>query len=182
MKRVLFFVIAPVGAAFGVLACETATNLDVSYAAPDAADAANAATDPDAGAGADANADAGVDADAGTGERVVLEGCPCDPAAGLGCCVTSTGAFCTDDLTTCSDARGAWLRCAKRDPVFESECCWMGSGAGSMTRFAAACDGGPTACLTDADCIGTGQKCQTNTCAGFEIGQCAATQPPCPNP
>jgi hypothetical protein len=172
--KALLYVLAPLGAAFALFGCETATNLDVSYAAPDAGDAA---TSSDADLAADA------DADAGTGDLVVVEGCPCDQAAGLGCCITSTGAFCTDDLTTCSDAKGSWLRCAKRDPVFESECCWTGTGgAGSMTRFASVCDGGPTACLTDADCAGTGQTCQTNTCSGFKFGQCGTTKPACPTP
>ena len=114
MKRVLF-VLGPLVAALGAFACESATNLDVSYAAPDSATA-------DAGA-----SDAAPDADAGTEELVPLEGCPCDQASGLGCCVTPTGAFCTNDFATCNDAKGAWLRCAKRDFTFESECCWEGS-------------------------------------------------------
>jgi hypothetical protein len=170
MKRLLFL-IAPVLSAFAVFACESATNLDVSYAAPDSATGAS-----DAGAGADADADP----DGATGDLLVLEACPCDQAAGLGCCVTPAGAFCTNDLGTCNDAKGAWLRCAKRDYTFESECCWQGSGAGSQTRFASACDGGPTACLTDEDCSGTGQTCKTTTCAGFKFGQCATSPPACP--
>lgn len=151
-----------------LLACESATNLDVSYAGPDgggdavAADAANPAPDG--------------------GEPTLFEGCPCDQSAGLGCCVTSAGAFCTDDFGTCNGAKGEWLRCSKRDPVFESECCWEGSGTGAQTRFAAACDGGPTACLTDADCVGTGQACKTTTCSGFTFGQCAQAAPSCPTP
>lgn len=156
-----------------VLACESATNLDVSYAPPNAATAdaatAEAATDPDGGGG-----------EASTGDLTVLEGCPCDQAAGLGCCVTPTGAFCTNDHATCTADKGEFLRCARRDPTFESECCWNGSGAGATTRFAAACKDGPTACLTDADCAGTGQTCKTETCFGFKFGQCAPTAPACP--
>lgn len=166
MTRVLY-IFGPLVAALGAFACESATNLDVSYAAPDAA--------TDAGA-----SDADPDADAGSGELIAVEGCPCDRASGLGCCLTPTGAFCTNDFGTCNDAKGAWLRCAKRDFTFESECCWQGSGVGSQTRFAAACDGGPTACLTDLDCSGTGQACKTTTCAGFTVGQCGASPPACP--
>lgn len=150
-----------------LFACESATNLDVSYRA-------------DAG-GSDAFADADPDSEAGTGDLNVLEACPCDPALGLGCCVTSQGAFCTNDHGTCVDAKGEWLRCAKRDMVFESECCWQGSGVGAQTRWASACNDGPTACLTDSDCAGTGQsKCSTATCSGFTFGQCAAEAPKCP--
>ena len=151
------------------LACETATNLDVSYAAPDAASPA------EAGAGAG-------DADAAPLPPTVVEACPCDLAAGLGCCVTAAGAFCTNDLDECVSAKGEWLRCARREPAFESECCWSGSGIGAVTRFAAVCDDGRTACLTDADCAGTGQTCKTRACAGFTRGQCAATPPACPSP
>ena len=152
-----------------VLACESATNLDVSYATPDGgnADAAGSDADPDAG-----------EADSAT--PVLLEGCPCDQSAGFGCCVTPTGAFCTNDHDTCTGEKGEFLRCSRRDPSFESECCWLGSGAGATTRFAAACDGGPTACLGDTDCIGTGQTCKTSTCAGFTFGQCASAAPACP--
>ena len=155
--------------AAGVLAaCESATNLDVSYATADASSDASS------------NADGEPDGEAGVLEPSVLEGCPCDPSSGLGCCVTTTGAFCTNDHDTCTGEKGEFLRCARRDPTFESECCWLGSGVGATTRFAAACDGGPTACLTDSDCIGTGQTCKTSTCAGFTFGQCGATAPPCP--
>jgi hypothetical protein len=153
-----------------LFACESATNLDVSYAADGGSDAGpDVAVDPDA------------EADAGPVEPTVLEGCPCDQASGLGCCVTPTGAFCTNDHTTCTSAKGEWLRCARREPAFESECCWQGSGVGAMTRFAAVCDG-PTACLTDADCTGTGASCKTTTCSGFTFGQCGTTAPSCPGP
>ena len=152
-----------------LVACESATNLDVSYAAPDAG--ADVATDADPDAG-----EAGP-----IGQVTVLEGCPCDTASGLGCCVTPNGAFCTNDHTTCAAEKGEFLRCAKREAAFESECCWLGSGAGATTRFAAVCDDGPTACLANDDCIGaTHPTCAKTTCAGFEFGQCAATPPACP--
>lgn len=153
------------------LACESATNLDVAYSAADGGSAV------DAGDGGDAAPDGG---ELPTISEV--EGCPCDPASGLGCCVTGSGAFCTNNADECSSAKGEWLRCAHRDPTFESECCWSGSGAGATTRFASACDGGPAACLTDNDCAGTGQPCKTVTCAGFRFGQCAANPPSCPSP
>lgn len=169
MKR-LALILGPLVTAFAAFACESATNLDVSYAGSDAGnDASTSDVDPDADAGAS------------TGELPALEGCPCDQASGLGCCVTKEGAFCTNDFATCNDAKGAWLRCAKRDSTFESECCWQGNGgAGSQTRFAASCDGGTTACLTDEDCSGTGQTCQWTTCSGFKVGQCGTTKPACP--
>jgi len=149
-----------------VLACETATNLDVSYAGADASTDAS-------------DVDGGPDGSVATNE---VEGCPCDTSAGLGCCVTAAGAYCTNNLEDCTGAKGTWLRCAHRDAVFESECCWNGSGVGAQTRFAVACDGGPAACLTNADCTGTNQPCSTVTCAGFTFGQCAATPPACPTP
>lgn len=168
-RRLTIIVLVSVLVGAGALACESATNLDVSYALPDAA--------------TDASPEAGdADPDAGSGEITVVEGCPCDPTQGLGCCVTAANAFCTDDHDTCTAAKGEFLRCARRDHVFESECCWAGSGAGATTRFAATCDGGPTACLTNADCTGTGQPCMTTTCAGFTFGQCATTAPACPQP
>lgn len=151
------------------LACESATNLDVAYAPPDAGSTDASAGDVDGSAKNDA-------------EPAFVEGCPCDPTLGLGCCVTGSGAFCTNDLGECSSAKGEWLRCARRDPTFESECCWSGSGAGAVTRFASACKDGPSACLTDADCAGTGQPCKTVTCSGFTFGQCAANAPACPSP
>lgn len=170
LMRRLAILIVPVT---GALACETATNLDVAYAAPDAAPDASTADAADAGQAA---------ADATPGEVTTVEGCPCDQAQGLGCCVTASNAFCTNDHDTCTAAKGEYLRCSRRDPTFESECCWAGTGTGATTRFAAACDGGPTACLADADCTGTGQPCMTATCAGFTFGQCAASAPACPSP
>jgi hypothetical protein len=154
---------------FVLLACESATNLEVSYVD----DAGSDAAPPDAAP------EAGPDP---PGKLLVLEGCPCDPASGHGCCVTATSAFCTNDYAICAGAKGEWLRCAKRDSTFESECCWAGTGAGATTRWAAACTDGTTACLTDVDCAGTGQSCKTATCAGFTFGQCAAAPPSCPVP
>ena len=166
MSSRVLFLLAPLAL---VVACESATNLDVSYATPDAGADAATGGDPDAG-------EAGP-----TGEITVLDACPCDTAAGLGCCVTANGAFCTNDHTTCTGEKGEFLRCAHREAAFESECCWRGSGAGATTRFAAVCDDGPTACLTDADCAGaTHPTCSRTKCAGFEFGQCAATPPACP--
>jgi hypothetical protein len=171
LRRIAVLVV-PLAAA---LACESAANLDVSYANVQSGDAsAETGATPDAG-----DPDA---SESGAGELGIVEGCPCDQTAGLGCCVTPNGAFCTNDLGDCTSAKGEWLRCSKRDPAFESECCWSGSGTGAFTRFAATCDGGTTACLMDADCAGTNQACNTVTCAGFTFGQCAPNAPSCPTP
>ena len=147
-------------------ACESAANLDVSYR--DTADS-----------GPPANVDGGDAAD--PENPVVLEGCPCDPSQGLGCCVTAKDAFCTHSEIACAAEKGELIKCSKYDPNSQSECCWHGSGAGALAAYAIGCDGGPTACLTNADCPDSG-KCSVNTCAGFQFGACGDTIPACPAP
>ena len=154
---------AVAGALVAVIACQSATNLDVAYKNSDAGSTDR--TEPDGGDAGDA------------GGPVVLEGCPCDPSTGQGCCVTAKDAFCTDSPTICANEHGALLGCAHRDPLSESECCWHGSGAGALTALAAQCTGA-TACLADTDCA-PGVKCETNTCAGFTFGACGS-KPACP--
>jgi hypothetical protein len=155
----------------GLVACESATNLDVRYG--DAASAIEGSLD---------DADAGGEAGAATG---VLFGCPCDERAGEGCCMPSAGKpFCTSDQTVCTEAKGTHLRCVGPEVTTESVCCWRGSGAGAQTALAAACDGGPAACTTNTDCAGTGQTCALARCFGgaITIGACGKTPPTCPQP
>lgn len=157
----------------GLVACESATNLDVRYG--DAATAIEGSVE---------------DADGGgeTGDRgmVVLSGCPCDETMGEGCCMPSAGKpFCTTDQTVCADAKGIHLRCVRPEVATESMCCWRGSGATAQTGLAAACDGGPAACLANTDCAGTGETtCALARCFGgaITIGACGPTPPTCPQP
>ena len=159
-------------------ACESATNLDVTFG-----DASNALESGTAGDGQAA-------ADAGEGGAVVmpagLSGCPCDPTAGLGCCMPGSGKpFCTEDTAVCASRMGTHIRCVRPDPSSESVCCWHGAGAGAVTALAAACDGGPTACSTDGDCAGSGATtCAMAVCFGgtITIGACGTVPPTCPQP
>jgi hypothetical protein len=165
--------------AFGasLVACEAATNLDVTYG--------DASTALETGAAAD-----GESADGGEAGAVAvpngISGCPCDPTAGLGCCMPGSGKpFCTEDTSVCAIRMGTHIRCVRPDPSSESVCCWHGSGAGAVTALAAACDGGPTACSTDSDCAGSGAtKCAMAECFGgsIVIGACGTVPPTCPQP
>jgi hypothetical protein len=163
-------------ATFGALAaCRSAVNLDVTYR--------------DASPTADASDDGG---EAGIPPGTQLEGCPCDEAAGFGCCVTSVGpSFCTTDLGQCEAEQGVFMKCFRPDPNTESECCWHGDVVGSsksQTAYAAYCDGGPPACATDNDCRNfaqTQRTCLVKLCgtAGPQIGVCGAeggAPPACP--
>jgi hypothetical protein len=163
---------------FALTACESATNLDVTYG------------------DAHTSTEASVDAeDAGTpGQGIpALPGCPCDELAGLGCCFTPPGQepFCTDSVSFCASRKGILFRCAQPNPLTESACCWhLGAGntaAGASTAYASACDGGAPACTSDGDCAGTKFKCQMPTCpgmaaSGIGVGASAETPPPCPTP
>jgi len=159
-------------------ACESATNLDVTYS-----DASTAALE--SGPTADGQA-----AEAGEAGAVVvpqgISGCPCDPTEGLGCCMPAAGQpFCTGDTSVCANRMGTHLRCVRPDPSTESVCCWHGTGSGAVTALAAVCDGGPTACSADTDCAGTGEtKCAMAVCFGgtIAIGACGSVPPTCPQP
>lgn len=153
-----------------LVACESATNLDVVYA------------------------DASADVEAAVDGAPVLPpntfpGCPCDEKAGLGCCVRKTGEepFCTSDPDLCTMRGGAYLRCGRGDSTTESVCCWSytvkNQSAGAVTALASACDGGmgTIACTDDSDCSGTDHKtCNTSTCGAIKLGQCADAPPSCP--
>jgi hypothetical protein len=157
----------------GLVACESATNLDVRYGD---ASAAIEASSGDAGAG-----EGGA---TGTGTPV-FAGCPCDEQQGQGCCLPSAGGpFCTTDETFCASATGTHLKCVRPDINSESVCCWRGSGATARTALAAVCDGGPAACVTDGDCAGTGETCAIARCFGgtITIGACGKAPPTCPQP
>ena len=159
-----------------LVACESATNLDVTYG-----DASNALE-------SGAAADGGELADGGEAGAIVvpptLSGCPCDPRAGLGCCMPGSGKpFCTEDTSVCASRMGTHIRCVRPDPSSESVCCWHGAGSGAVTALAAACDGGPTACSSDSDCAGSGTtKCAMAVCFGgtIAIGACGTVPPTCP--
>ncbi len=168
-----------VGLVGALAACESAANLDVTFGD------ASAALQGDASPG---GGDVGA-ADAGDADAVVvtatLVGCPCDTREGLGCCMPATGKpFCTPDTTVCASAQGTQLRCIRPDPSSESTCCWHGTGAGAETALASACDGGPTACSSDSDCAGTGQKCAMASCfkGTIAIGACGTVASTCPQP
>jgi hypothetical protein len=140
-----------------LLACESAANLDVVYSA---------------GTASDAGTDAGI-AEASVEE---VEGCPCDERQGLGCCVAKSGVpYCTGNQEQCALEKGLLLKCFRGDWTSESECCWYQGG----TRLTVACDGGPPACLTKADCK-NGAECATIDCNGIVVGACGATKPTCP--
>jgi hypothetical protein len=158
-------------------ACESATNLDVTFGDASAALQGDASVDGEA-------ADAG-DSGAIPVITPTLAGCPCDTTEGLGCCMPATGnPFCTPDTSVCAGAQGTQLRCVRPDPLSESTCCWHGTGAGAQTALASACDGGPTACSSDSDCAGTGQKCAMASCfkGTIAIGACGTVAPTCPQP
>jgi len=165
------------GLGLALSACESATNLDVTYG--------------DSGAALETGAPGDGEApEAGEGGAIIvlpgLSGCPCDPSAGLGCCMPGSGKpFCTGDTTVCASRMGTHLRCVRPDPTTESVCCWHGSGSGAVTALAAVCDGGPAACSSDSDCEGSGQtKCAMAVCFGgtIAIGACGSVPPTCPQP
>jgi hypothetical protein len=160
-------------AALGLAACESATNLDVTYG--DASAALEAST----------SADGQGDAPMPMPTSAVVSGCPCDESAGLGCCIPAGGTpFCTADTTVCTQQRGVHVKCGHPDPQSESACCWHvadDGGAGSVAALAATCAAGLTACLVASDCAGSGQTtCATVLCHGLTIGACGATAPACP--
>ena len=156
-----------------LLACESATNLDVAYT-----DASTVVVEASADGG-----EGGVS----SSTQKTFPGCPCDESAGLGCCIQQDGpAFCTADTNYCTSQKGTHLKCGRPDPTTESVCCWSfptpKSAIGAVTALASACDAGPlaTACSTDTDCAGTGaKKCSTVPCGGITIGQCGESPPPC---
>lgn len=159
------------GGAGGVVACQSAVSLDVTYT--------------DAGA-PDAKADGPpmdgmVETPPSSEKGTELEGCPCDETQGLACCVSKVGPpFCTTDLDRCNAEKGAFYRCFGPDRNTESVCCWHGSGEGALTALAAVCSGGPEACLTNTDCTG-GKACKTRDCPqNVKIGACGEDPPACP--
>ncbi len=176
-KLALAAVTAAVAVLVTLSACESATNLDVVYSDASAADS-SASTDASA-----------VD---GGGEAAVLamvSACPCDEAAGLGCCIPASGApFCTEDTAVCIEAKGIHLKCSHPDPLSESACCWHtkadAGGSFVVAALGSTCAAGSSACAIDTDCAGTGEaKCSLSTCAGgVTIGACGPTAPPCPSP
>jgi hypothetical protein len=141
-----------------LVACESATNLNVSYA--------------DAG-------DGGADASANPPE---FAGCPCDTTQGMGCCLTSKGTpFCTPSIALCQSNDGVWLECSHPALNSESDCCWhSGVGVkGSLTSYRTPCDdGGVRACNSDDQCA-AGTTCKKKTCGAVEIGACGQ-DPSCP--
>lgn len=162
---------------FALVACESATNLDVTYGDASAALFEASANDAEAGV---------VVTPPGPPGQGVLPGCPCDESAGLGCCMPAAGKpFCTEDTAVCKQAAGTHLKCVRPDPSTESVCCWNpDTQVGAVTALAAFCDGGVAACTTDGDCAGTGQACKTSSCFGgtLVIGACGPTAPACPQP
>ena len=152
----------------GLVACESATNLDVTYGD------SSAALEGSAG-----------DAAAGPLKPgAVLPGCPCDESQGLGCCMPAGDkAFCTTDVEVCNAAHGTFLKCQGPDPSTESVCCWRPDAKeGSLTALASACDGGVEACRGNGDCP-AGKPCMMVTCAkgAITIGACGV-MPECQEP
>ncbi|MDB5220367.1 MAG: hypothetical protein JWO86_8294 [Myxococcaceae bacterium] len=165
-----------VGLGGSLVACESATNLDVTFGDASAALEGGALSDGEATDGGE---------DGPVAIVPTLAGCPCDTSEGLGCCMPTTGKpFCTPDTAVCAAALGTLIHCVHPDRSSESACCWHGTGPGAQTALAATCDGGPAVCTSDSDCEGTGQKCAMALCfkGTIAIGACAATPPTCPQP
>jgi hypothetical protein len=111
MKLGLLFAssVVVIAAAVALAACESAANLDVSYA-PGAA------------------IDGSADGEAGPPPGIAFEGCPCDESQGFGCCVVPKPdiPFCTADKAVCDEAKGMLLKCFGRRT--DDECCFHGTG------------------------------------------------------
>lgn len=137
-------------------ACESATNLDVTYAPA-----------------VDAGSEAGPSAPE-------FAGCPCDTSLGLGCCLTPTGTpFCTTSVELCKSQSAMWLECAHPSSAGDSDCCWHDGigGKGSFTSYRGECDGGVRACSSPEQC--SNGDCRTKPCNGVTIGACGR-DPVCP--
>jgi len=149
-------------AGFGLLAaCESATNLDVSYA--------------DGGAGSDTGVDGGNPT-----APPEFAGCPCDTTLGEGCCLTSKGTpFCTTSIELCREQSAIWLECAHPSAGPDSDCCWHGGvgGRGSFTTYRGECDGGVRACSGNEQC--PNGDCHVKGCGDVQIGACGQ-DPVCP--
>src|SRR5688572_15198994 len=118
MKRALFVsMLSFSGLISAIVACESAANLDVTYAPATAIDAS-------------------TDADAGPPPGVAFEGCPCDESQGFGCCVVPKPdtPFCTLDKNECDQAKGMLLKCLRGRT--DDECCLRGAGAGAISAYA----------------------------------------------
>ncbi len=164
--------------------CESIADLNVRYTDAGAAEGASDAAD---GANADAaDADRPPPIDGGPVDS--LGKCPCDTTAGIGCCIPAGGAapYCISSFhaASCTSAAGMFVACTEFDAVNDSFCCWHdGTGAGSETAYAAACNAGPMACRKSSDCS-AGATCTTVSCGGatdaFTVGVCRAAGPTCP--
>ena len=145
-------------ALLALAACESATNLNVSYTPV---------------------TDGGPDATTNPPE---FAGCPCDTSAGLGCCLTKSGTpFCTTSIELCKSQKAMWLECAHPSGAGDSDCCWHGpllGGQGSLTSYRGECDGGVRACSSDDQC--PTNKCSKQTCNNVTIGACGDKVPDCP--
>jgi len=158
--------------ALGLLACASATNLDVSYK--------SVTTTVEAGADGGDAGEAGEDgAPPDGGPSGTFAACPCDSTLGLACCVPKTGSpFCTASADDCVGAAGVFLECQR--PTADSVCCWHAKvgGGGSVSTYAGECDGGTPSCVADFECPGS--KCSTTVCDGITMGACGNTPPSCP--
>ncbi|HEY8074604.1 MAG TPA: hypothetical protein VIF62_10845 [Labilithrix sp.] len=144
-------------ASFAFAACESAANLDVTYA--------------------NVTSDGSVDAP----QQVLGPSCGCDTTQGEGCCVRANALpFCTTSLEQCADGGGAWMECF--GPSADSDCCWHFGvgGKGSAATFRGECDGGARVCTTSSECGDDGGACSTAQCGQLELGACGANKPSCP--
>lgn len=150
--------------------CEAVAGVDLHYVGSS-----------DAGSDAIVIVDAGPvvrandDADPGSGPSNL---CGCDFSAGESCCVPAGGEapFCTTNGAGCAAGGGVGIGCNGQNA--DSVCCWSGAAQpGSFTRYTTACDNGPAACATNADC--NGGTCMIQKCGSISISACDVT-PACP--
>lgn len=125
-----------------------------------------------------------------------LDGGPCDPAAGYGCCLVASGGGvaannqCDEQrayslAALCQATNDTFIACLGTDG--ENLCCWQPQGNGRFhARYRSACDSdGFEACDPAAKdgCL-TGGPCEAVSCRGVQVGYCkpagAPTRNPCP--
>lgn len=141
--------------------------------------------------------------DGGTLPAPTMSACPlldpdggCDPQAGLGCCLPSTGGsnVCTEQAQyyagkMCGAPGDVFVSCLASNA--DSTCCWQGGPNGTVgTRYRVSCTadaGGPNveACDPNANpdagspCTTTGGTCNIVSCRGIMVGYCGNGPSPC---
>jgi hypothetical protein len=140
--------------------------------------------------------------DGGTLPKLVTLACPsldpdggCDPSAGMGCCLPSSGAggstadnMCAEqvqyfsELTKfCKSTGDVFLTCLASED--DNLCCWRSGANGTKyTTRTSTCAGGVESCdpnaLGGASTCTNGQLCVKAKCRGIDVGACGEA-PPC---